>query len=93
MHYFIGMPSQHHLDRISLPPLFHAFPRLERRLPQIPIGCFPTPVERLRGLGAWFHREDLFIKRDDISSVLYGGNKVRKLEFLLAERKREALSG
>ncbi len=89
MHYFFRMPSQHHLDRISLLPLFRAFPSLERRLPQIPIGCFPTPtpVERLCGLGTWFHREDLFIKRDDISSNLYGGNKVRKLEFLLAEAK------
>jgi D-cysteine desulfhydrase len=39
------------------------------------------------GLSAYFHREDLFIKRDDISSSPYGGNKVRKLEFLLADAK------
>jgi D-cysteine desulfhydrase len=35
--------------------------------------------------------ENLWIKRDDLSSPVYGGNKVRKLEFILAEaRKRNA---
>jgi D-cysteine desulfhydrase len=34
-------------------------------------------------------RDDLYIKRDDLTSGVYGGNKVRKLEFLLADALRE----
>lgn len=58
--------------------LLHAFPVLEPRLRWMPLGNFPTPVERLPALDAW-------VKRDDRSGHLYGGNKVRKLEFLLAD--------
>ena len=49
------------------------------------LGLFPTPVERLTGLEGMLPAGDLFIKRDDRSSDAYGGNKVRKLEFILAE--------
>ncbi|MCJ7557602.1 MAG: pyridoxal-phosphate dependent enzyme [Gammaproteobacteria bacterium] len=45
----------------------------------------PTPVAPMRKLAEELDEEDLFIKRDDLSGELYGGNKVRKLEFLLAE--------
>src|SRR5258708_3043157 len=40
------------------------------------IGVYPTPVERLEKLGLW-------VKRDDLTNPLYGGNKVRKLERLI----------
>lgn len=42
------------------------------------IGVYPTPVERLEKLGMW-------VKRDDLTSPIYGGNKVRKLERLIPE--------
>jgi 1-aminocyclopropane-1-carboxylate deaminase/D-cysteine desulfhydrase-like pyridoxal-dependent ACC family enzyme len=42
-------------------------------------------VERLSGQEGSLRTGDLFIKRDDKSSDEYGGNKVRKLEFILAE--------
>lgn len=58
--------------------LFRAFPALAPRLCSVPLGEFPTPVERLPALDIW-------VKRDDRSGALYGGNKVRKLEFLLAD--------
>jgi 1-aminocyclopropane-1-carboxylate deaminase/D-cysteine desulfhydrase-like pyridoxal-dependent ACC family enzyme len=45
-------------------------------LPRIVLGKYPTPVEWNEALGLW-------IKRDDLTSELYGGNKVRKLELLL----------
>ncbi len=44
-------------------------------------GVFPTPVQRLKNLG----HGNLWIKRDDLSSAVYGGNKVRKLEFILGD--------
>ena len=54
--------------------------------PRIPFGVFPTPLYRLdrlsRELGL-----DLYIKRDDLIGVALGGNKVRKLEFLLADAR------
>jgi D-cysteine desulfhydrase len=50
----------------------------------ISLGDFPTPIQPLSGLGV----ENLWIKRDDLSSSVYGGNKVRKLEFILAAAKR-----
>lgn len=41
----------------------------------------PTPVETLK------NPENLWIKRDDLTGMPYGGNKPRKLEFLLADAK------
>ncbi|EKT63016.1 D-cysteine desulfhydrase [Providencia burhodogranariea] len=43
-----------------------------------------TPLEHLENLSRVFDRE-IFIKRDDISSLAMGGNKLRKLEFLIAD--------
>lgn len=54
------------------------------RLPYIALGTFPTAVERLDAFGAEIGCE-LWVKRDDLSGELYGGNKVRKLELLLAD--------
>ncbi|RME02914.1 MAG: pyridoxal-phosphate dependent enzyme, partial [Planctomycetota bacterium] len=61
-------------------PLFKQFPQLQGKLPHLPLGNFPTPLQYLQ---KWKHHH-LWIKRDDISGNLHGGNKVRKLEFALA---------
>jgi 1-aminocyclopropane-1-carboxylate deaminase/D-cysteine desulfhydrase-like pyridoxal-dependent ACC family enzyme len=68
----------------SVLPLFERYPRLGRELPYVPLGSFPTPLTRLSRLGEAVGALKLYIKRDDLSGALYGGNKVRKLEFLLA---------
>ncbi len=65
--------------------MIHA-PDLEEVFPRIPLGTFPTPVTRLDLPGV---AGDLWVKRDDRSGDEYGGNKVRKLEFLLAVARRE----
>jgi D-cysteine desulfhydrase len=64
-------------------PLFEAFPALARELDPLALCELPTPVQALPALGpnAW-------VKRDDISHPRYGGNKMRKLEFLAAEMRR-----
>jgi 1-aminocyclopropane-1-carboxylate deaminase/D-cysteine desulfhydrase-like pyridoxal-dependent ACC family enzyme len=72
-------------DRLAL---FRLYPRLEERLPHIPLGCLPTPVERLTQVETFLGLERLYVKRDDLSAVTYGGNKVRKLEFLLGDALR-----
>lgn len=67
----------------ATPPLFERFPTLREHIPWIPLGQFPTPVEERRVEGDGYARP-VFIKRDDLCHDRYGGNKVRKLEFLLA---------
>ena len=57
------------------------FPALTGRLPRRPLACLPTAVHQLTRLGL----ANLWIKRDDQTGLVYGGNKVRKLEWLLAE--------
>ncbi|WNW12385.1 D-cysteine desulfhydrase [Pseudomonas sp. DTU_2021_1001937_2_SI_NGA_ILE_001] len=44
----------------------------------------PTPLEKLERLSAWVGR-DIYIKRDDTTTLALGGNKVRKLEYLAAD--------
>ncbi|CAA9372206.1 MAG: hypothetical protein AVDCRST_MAG89-4689 [uncultured Gemmatimonadetes bacterium] len=64
--------------------LFRRFPALAKHLPWIQLGSLPTPVQQIELPG----RAELWVKRDDLSGEQYGGNKVRKLEFILAEAQR-----
>ncbi len=52
--------------------------------PRRRFASLPTPVERLDTLAEELGI-DLWVKRDDLSGTTYGGNKTRKLEFLLAD--------
>ena len=63
--------------------LFATWPALARRLPHSPLADLPTPVRPLTRLGAEIGVPGLYVKEDDASARPYGGNKVRKLEFLL----------
>lgn len=52
-------------------------------LPRRPLGFYPTPLHRLDRLSEQLGVE-LYLKRDDLSGVnLFGGNKIRKLEYIL----------
>lgn len=62
--------------------------RLLSDFPQAPLGCFPTPLQRLSNLSELFGKE-LYIKRDDMTGVGLGGNKVRKLTFLLGDAQQK----
>lgn len=68
------------------PLLFDAVPTLAHRVPWIPLIEGPTPVQLLDRVSGRVGRE-IWIKRDDRTSPVYGGNKPRKLEFLLAEAR------
>lgn len=74
-------------------PLLRDYPRLKERLPRVALGVFPTPVEKLPSLDGAVGIDRLYIKRDDLSGVVYGGNKVRKLEFLLGAARRDGARG
>ncbi|MCK6370384.1 MAG: pyridoxal-phosphate dependent enzyme [Gammaproteobacteria bacterium] len=69
---------------MSADALQAAFPALAEALPRISFSALPTPLDAAPALGAALGIGSLAIKRDDLTSPLYGGNKVRKLEYLLA---------
>jgi 1-aminocyclopropane-1-carboxylate deaminase/D-cysteine desulfhydrase-like pyridoxal-dependent ACC family enzyme len=74
-----------HAPPAAAPALFRAFPGLTNMVPWMALGRFPTRVARVDGLAP--ASVELWVKRDDQSGTIYGGNKVRKLEFLLAEAR------
>ncbi len=53
-------------------------------VPRLRLGLLPTPLHRLDNLSREFGK-NIYLKRDDMTGVSLGGNKVRKLEFLLAD--------
>lgn len=55
------------------------------RFPRISLGHFPTPLEPMANLTAVLGGPRLWIKRDDCTGLSSGGNKTRKLEYLMAE--------
>jgi D-cysteine desulfhydrase family pyridoxal phosphate-dependent enzyme len=55
------------------------------QLPRVPLAILPTPVYPLPHLSALLGGPQLWIKRDDLTGLAFGGNKTRKLELLLAE--------
>ena len=56
--------------------------------PRLSLGILPTPLSKLPNLSQDLGI-NLYIKRDDMTGVSLGGNKVRKLEFLLADAKNK----
>lgn len=54
-------------------------------LPRFPLAQLPTPIEPLKALSAALGGPDLLIKRDDQTGLALGGNKTRKLEFLVGQ--------
>lgn len=55
------------------------------RFPRIFLAHLPTPLERLDRLTKELGGPEIWIKRDDCTGLSTGGNKTRKLEFLMAE--------
>ncbi len=60
--------------------LLRRLPAVAAQVPWVRLGDWPTPVERL-GDGPWW------VKREDLTSPVYGGNKVRTLEVALAQAR------
>lgn len=72
---------------MSESPLTRRFPGVSA-IPRIELGSWPTPVSSAPTLAEKTGAASLWVKHDDISAGAYGGNKVRKLEFLLADALR-----
>jgi len=63
------------------------FPGLAAELPKCSLADLPTPLESVQCEGV-ADNPTILVKRDDLTNKLYGGNKVRKLEYLL-QRARD----
>jgi len=50
---------------------------------KITLGFYPTPIHKLENISKKF-QYNVFIKRDDLTGLAFGGNKTRKLEYLIA---------
>lgn len=72
----------HPADRT--PPLHRALPETAS-LPFLPLLHGPTPLEEATALARYLGRGGVWVKRDDLSSPVYGGNKIRKYEYVLGE--------
>lgn len=55
------------------------------RFPRVKLCHAPTPLEPMENLGRLLEGPRLFVKRDDCTGLAGGGNKTRKLEFLIGE--------
>lgn len=77
-------------------PLFNAYPALRNRVPFVPLANLPTPLEPMQRLSAEAGAE-IWVKRDGLTHPRYGGNKIRKFEFIfgdiLRRRSRVVLTG
>ena len=73
--------------------LFRRWPGLEKQLAIEPLTELPSPLQNADALARELNVGRLWIKRDDICALEYGGNKVRKLEFLLADARRQRADG
>lgn len=70
------------MGETSAPYLHKRFPALSETLPHLSLSERPTPVRELGGLGIWVKEDGAF------GSGGWGGNKVRKLEWLIPDAKR-----
>jgi len=58
---------------------------LMSRFPRTPLAHLPTPLESLPRLSAHLGGPQIFVKRDDCTGLATGGNKTRKLEFVMGD--------
>lgn len=57
-------------------------------VPRTPLAHLPTPLEHMERASRTLESIDLYVKRDDQTGLAFGGNKARKLEFIMADALR-----
>lgn len=72
-------------------PLFVRAPVLAGTVPHLPIGRYPSRVDRVE-LEEAGRSIPMLVKRDDLAADGYAGNKVRKLEFILADARARGMT-
>lgn len=66
---------------------------LQARFPRYPLANLPTPLEDAPRLSAALGGPRILVKRDDLTGLALGGNKVRKLEWLLGDALAQGADG
>lgn len=69
----------------TVSPAYRQVVRAIEVLPRCSLGFYPTPLVKMERLSERLGGPGLWIKRDDLTGLAFGGNKTRKLEFLMAE--------
>lgn len=62
------------------------------QLPRLSLGHWPTPLHELPRLSDNLDGPRIFVKRDDMTGLALGGNKCRKLEYVLADAKQRGIN-
>ncbi len=65
-------------------PLFRKYPKL-RNIPWVSVINSPTPIHKMEETSKELNHKEIWVKRDDLSHEIYGGNKPRKYEFVFAD--------
>lgn len=75
--------------------LFTQYPAIAQKMPYVSLGDFPTPIIFCSSIHAQFPYVNLYIKHDGMTGLVdvrghraYGGNKLRKLQYLLADAQK-----
>lgn len=71
--------------RASESRLIAEYPRLRESIPWIGLTSGPTPVELCSSIATYLGRDDVWMKRDDAIHPVFGGNKIRRFEHILAD--------
>jgi len=89
---FIKPSEPIHVEENHSNILFKYYPELQKKLSYIALGDLPTPVYFCKNLSATFSHAKIFIKHDGTTGKItadgtrtFGGNKLRKLQYLLAD--------
>lgn len=69
--------------------LFEHYPLLKESVPYVSLGEFPTSIRHLRKLGENIGADYVYAKDDGLSGKAYGGNKIRKVNFILGDGLRK----
>lgn len=64
-------------------------PDIVSRYGRVALSAFPTPLEYAENLTRFLGGPKIYIKRDDCTALAFGGNKTRKLEFIMAKAREE----
>jgi len=75
------VPDRKRIDQRTVDDLL----RLLLGRPRVSLALLPTPMQKLENFGSQLTGTELWLKRDDLTGLAGGGNKTRKLEFLVAD--------
>lgn len=62
------------------------------KFPRVRLASLPTPIHKLPRLTEYLGGPPIYVKRDDLTGLAFGGNKTRKLEYIVADAQQQGAS-